>query len=212
MCLTLLFSALSLQCAPGNPGEAAGSDRYGQKMSELEIRPAAAHDAEALIAAEQSAAAREHLRERWAKQCRGEALFLLAHHREAVVGHTLLLRESKYAAVRAAHRPAEINALSAYVRGAGIGTAIIAAAEAIVADWGRDTIGLAVGRDNPDARRLYERLGYREWTGGGVLDEWTEKDADGTVLHAHRDSCDYLLKRLPRGTSYCEEERAVDLR
>src|SRR5215212_7513011 len=77
MCLTLLFSALSLQCAPGNPGEAAGSDRYGQKMSELEIRPAAAHDAEALIAAEQSAAAREHLRERWAKQCRGEALFLL---------------------------------------------------------------------------------------------------------------------------------------
>jgi hypothetical protein len=30
-----------------------------------------------------------------------------------------------------------------------------------------------------------------------VVDEWTEKDADGRVLVAHADSCVYLFKPLP---------------
>jgi hypothetical protein len=29
-----------------------------------------------------------------------------------------------------------------------------------------------------------------------VIDEWTEKDADGNVAKVHRDPCDYLLKPL----------------
>ena len=108
----------------------------------------------------------------------------------------MLLRSSKYADVRAADDPAEINALSAYVKNQGIGTAIIRAAEAIAGDWARSSIGLAVELDNPRARRLYERLGYRPWSGTQVLDVWTEQDAEGNVVRSHEDRCDYLLKSL----------------
>ena len=161
-----------------------------------DIRPATSAEVDQLIEAEQHPAAREHLRERWAQQLRGEALFLLARRDGAVVGHTMLLRESKYPMVQAKYEPAEINALHAYVQGQGIGTAIVAAAEGIAAEWGRAYVGLAVGLDNPGARRLYERLGYEQWTNGQVLDEWTEKDADGNIIRSHRDLCEYLLKPL----------------
>jgi ribosomal protein S18 acetylase RimI-like enzyme len=43
----------------------------------------------------------------------------------------------------------------------GIGTALIEAAEALVADRGYGAVRLGVEDSNPDARRLYERLGYR---------------------------------------------------
>ncbi|MGW1341551.1 N-acetyltransferase family protein [Kribbella sp. NPDC002412] len=162
----------------------------------MDIRPATQADVDGLIAPAEPAA-QHHLRERWATQQRGDGLFLLAHRDGAVVGHTMLFRESKYDEVRAAHDVAEINALHAYVQGQGIGTAIIRAAEAIAAgEWSRPAIGLAVGAGNPGARRLYERLGYQLWKGDQVIDRWTEKDADGNVVHAHADPCDYLLKPL----------------
>jgi GNAT superfamily N-acetyltransferase len=159
------------------------------------VRPATEGDVDRLLAAEDSAASRAHLRARWDQQSRGEALFLLAIRDDAVVGHTMLLRDSRYAEVRVAHEPAAINALAAYVRRTGVGTALIAAAEEIAAgEWGRRRIGLAVGLDNPEARRLYEQLGYRDWGRGSVFDEWSEQNEHGTVVRNHRDTCDYLLK------------------
>ncbi|MDX6250435.1 MAG: hypothetical protein QOF10_3795 [Kribbellaceae bacterium] len=162
----------------------------------LDIRPADQHDLAQLIAAADSPAAREHHRQRWARQAHGEALYLLAHRDGEIVGHTMLLRESKYAAVRAVHNPAEINALHAYEQGRGTGTAMIAAAESLAASWARTVIGLAVEPVNTGARRLYERLGYQQWDGDQVIDEWTEEDADGHVIVTHRDPCVYLVKPL----------------
>jgi ribosomal protein S18 acetylase RimI-like enzyme len=164
------------------------------------VRPATQRDVDQLIAAKDSAASRAHLRARWDQQSRGEALFLMAFRDDAVVGHTMLLRDSKYPEVRVAHEPAEINALAAYVRRTGVGTALIAAAEEIAAgEWGRRRIGLAVGLDNPEASRLYERLGYRNWGRGAVFDEWSERNEHGTVVRNHRDTCDYLLKVVSAG-------------
>lgn len=163
----------------------------------MDIRPATQDDVARLIASlAEHPAAQHHIRARWETQERGEGLYLLAHRDGELVGHTLLLRESKYAEVRAAESPAEINALHAFVRNQGIGTAIIGAAEAIAAEWNRPAIGLGVAPDNPAARRLYERLGYHLWSGPRVIDEWTEQAADGTVVQAHADECDYLLKSL----------------
>ena len=76
----------------------------------------------------------------------------------------------------------------------GIGSAIVAAAEAEAAGFTRIWIG--VSEDNPDARRLYERLGYTP-TGRTETYSYTYVAADGTT-HAVTETAEYLEKRLAR--------------
>ena len=163
----------------------------------MDITPASRADVDELIAVRaDSPAGQHHIRGRWDAQERGDGVYLVARRDGEIVGQTMLLRQSRYAEVRAAGDPAEINGLDAYVQNQGVGTALIRAAEAIAADWNRSTIGMAIGRDNPGARRLYERLGYQPWSGPPVTDHWTEQDADGVVVRSHAELCDYLLKPL----------------
>ena len=59
----------------------------------------------------------------------------------------------------------------------GIGTALIERGEELLRERGYHFATIAVERDNPDARRLYERLGYariRE-----VPRSWSYVDPDG---------------------------------
>jgi GNAT superfamily N-acetyltransferase len=65
-------------------------------------------------------------------------------------------------------------------RGRGIGTALIRAAEERVTP-GRLTVG--VGLDNPRARALYERLGYRG-TGEVATTSFSYVDDDGVTRQA----------------------------
>ncbi|WP_328998962.1 GNAT family N-acetyltransferase [Kribbella sp. NBC_00709] len=163
----------------------------------MEIRPATRSDVDELIESfAEAPAAQYHVRGRWDVQQRDDGLFLLARRDGDIVGQTMILRASKYDEVQAAADPAEINGLHAFVRGEGVGTALIRAAEAVAGDWGRPAIGLGVSPDNPAARRLYERLGYELWSGPRVIDRWTEQAADGTVVRTYADECDYLLKRF----------------
>ena len=46
-------------------------------------------------------------------------------------------------------------------RGKGVGTALIVASERRASERGHRRIAVGVADDNPEARRLYERLGYR---------------------------------------------------
>src|SRR5579859_1449295 len=46
------------------------------------------------------------------------------------------------------------------LRGHGIGTALIREAERLLMQDGYHTTSIAAAKDNPDARRLYQRLGY----------------------------------------------------
>jgi GNAT superfamily N-acetyltransferase len=137
-----------------------------------------------------------HHRERWSMQQANEAIYLLAWHNDKVVGRVTVLCESKYVQVRARHSCHwEMNALEAVPQGHGIGTRLIAAAEAHAASGRATTIGLAFEPGNR-AQRLYERLGYSDWGHGMVLDEWNERDANGRVLVEHRTSCHYAIKTL----------------
>jgi len=61
-------------------------------------------------------------------------------------------------------------------RGRGIGTALVREAEHRALPAGR--LRLGVGLDNPQARRLYERLGYRA-VGDPVTTTYEYVDADG---------------------------------
>jgi GNAT superfamily N-acetyltransferase len=77
----------------------------------------------------------------------------------------------------------------------GIGTALIGAAEDTARRLGHGQITLAVGVDNPDARRLYERLGYVDWRHGTIVASWQERDRDGPPVTVS-ETCDVLVKRL----------------
>ena len=55
---------------------------------------------------------------------------------------------------------------------------------------------LAVEVSNHGARRLYQRLGYRDWGQGIVIDHWEETDAAGAELKRNADPCHYLTKPI----------------
>jgi GNAT superfamily N-acetyltransferase len=77
----------------------------------------------------------------------------------------------------------------------GIGTALIRACEAAARERGHDVLSLGVGLDNPDARRLYERLGYHDWGQGPIITRWTEPDGDGGIRHVSLD-IDVMMRSL----------------
>jgi predicted N-acetyltransferase YhbS len=79
--------------------------------------------------------------------------------------------------------------------GAGIGTALVRAAHDAARRRGHDRIVLGVGVDNLDAKRLYERLGYRDWGRGPITARWTEPDGHGGIRQASL-RCDTMVVEL----------------
>lgn len=77
----------------------------------------------------------------------------------------------------------------------GIGTALIRAGEAAAAARGLTTVEIDVGKDNPGAQALYERLGYK--VVGEEQASWSYVDDDGNRVVVVDD--DWVLrKRLTR--------------
>lgn len=68
-------------------------------------------------------------------------------------------------------------------RGLGIGSLLLDCAEQLVAQSGHAQVSLAVGTENPRARALYERRGYRVF-GEAYDDEWTYQNARGETCSA----------------------------
>lgn len=67
--------------------------------------------------------------------------------------------------------------VSAESRGLGVGTKLMNAAEELAREMGKNLMSLDVAGHNKDARRLYERLGYRVTaTSRGRLIRWVTKD------------------------------------
>lgn len=78
-------------------------------------------------------------------------------------------------------------------RGNGIGTSLLDRAETIVANAGYRWTTIAAAKDNPAARKLYERHGYH------VFNEdpgnWSYRDHEGKTQYVH-EPCWILEKRL----------------
>ncbi len=93
------------------------------------------------------------VRAMWRLQREGTSVLLVAWVGSDPVGSGQLdLRTSPVELKNLNVRPA--------MRGRGIGTAIVAAAEECARNRGETTLALGVAIDNPAARRLYERLGF----------------------------------------------------
>jgi ribosomal protein S18 acetylase RimI-like enzyme len=100
---------------------------------------------------------REHFTEAFARHLAGDNVMLVADLRGFPVGQAWIDLVK--------HRADRVGYVWAvrvfpFLRGLGIGTQLIQAAECVLAERGYRGAELGVEKDNPDARRLYERLGY----------------------------------------------------
>jgi GNAT superfamily N-acetyltransferase len=84
-------------------------------------------------------------------------------------------------------------------RNSRIGTRIVAAAEGFLAERGFDRVALGIRLDNHNARRLYERLGYKEWAYGEVETSYVVFLADGGQGRCP-ELCRILVKDLDNAT------------
>lgn len=137
------------------------------------IRPCEAADVERIVAREP--AGRGYAAATYARQQRGQCAYLVAWVDGVPVGSGELdwshLPELKNLRVEADHR------------NRGIGRLLIAAAESEARSRGQSRLCMGVAEDNPDARRLYERLGYHG-TGRVSTVEYDYVDDDGRRRHA----------------------------
>ncbi|MDB6110269.1 MAG: N-acetyltransferase [Pedosphaera sp.] len=83
-----------------------------------------------------------------------------------------------------------------FLRNLRIGTRLIKVAEQVLRDRGFDCAEIGAEKDDPAARRLYERLGYR--LVGSERSEYSYTGPDGVPVHVPVDEW-ILHKRLVRG-------------
>jgi ribosomal protein S18 acetylase RimI-like enzyme len=126
--------------------------------AEITIRPCTRDDLPGLEWYGLFSAHREVFRDAFARQERGDNLMLLAVLNGFPVGQAWI--------DLARHRAASAGLLWAvrvypFLRGMGIGTRLLRAAEEAVRARGYEWAEIGVEKSNPRARRLYERLGYR---------------------------------------------------
>ena len=162
----------------------------------VEIRSGSDADLVALVAA---MGQRDHFTDRLARQQAGQGVLLVAWLDGRPVGNGSLSWEPADHRELRRHLPGvpELGHLEVIgpLWGQGIGTALIRAAEATARQFGHDRLILAVGVDNPNARRLYEQLGYVDWDHGTIVGTWVERDHDRPPVPLS-ETCHVLVKRL----------------
>lgn len=153
-------------------------------MAEVVVRRCEASDVHTITAREPGE--RGYARATFDRQQAGHCLYLVAWLGDEPVGSG----ELEWAPVPELKN---LQVVATY-RGRGIGTAINAAAEA--AARGRGRIAIGVGSDNPEAERLYRRLGYQP-TGRTETYTYSYVD-DAGIRRTATETAEYLEKELPQ--------------
>jgi GNAT superfamily N-acetyltransferase len=138
-------------------------------------------------------------RQRFDEQLAGPGTYLVAWLADRPVGH-LLIRWTGCKADdvrRATGACTELNALGVWppeLQRRGIGRQLIHHAEQLAATRGHLTVGLGVADANPDAARLYERLGYITRV-ARYTDRWSWIDHEGQE-HYESQPASFLIKNI----------------
>jgi GNAT superfamily N-acetyltransferase len=175
-----------------------GIARLTLVTAKVEIRPGSEVDLAALVAV-LGQLPDDFFTDRLARQQDGRGVLLVAWLDDRPVGDVYLALEPADVPQVRRHLPGVPQLIHLEVVGPlqrrGIGTALLRAAEDTARRLGYEQITLAVGVDNPGARRLYERLRYVDWRHGTIVASWQERDRDGPPVTVS-ETCDVLVKRL----------------
>lgn len=171
---------------------------FKMNVSDLVVRSIHSSDLDVIRTAFPSGDATKH-ESRLEMQLHGDSNYLFAWLDEQPVGH-LFLRWNGTLDEPVASNLSDCPHLEDLLvqeqhRSKGIGTALLNSAEHIVSGRGYKRIGLGVGTDNPNAKKLYERMGYAETTFGAFYSCWVEVDEHGQSKE-YREEVVYLIKSL----------------
>ncbi|MFE0649787.1 GNAT family N-acetyltransferase [Streptomyces sp. NPDC059534] len=166
-------------------------------MDHVEIRPCRAEDIAPLDRHLPTPGAPTRHADRFARQETGHGTYLIAWRDGIPVGNGQVRWDGCAAPeVRAVLDDCpEFNGLDvvAGLRGRGIGTALVRAAEELARARGGAVLGLGVGHDNPRAAALYARLGYEPVT--EYTDRWSFTDPEGRT-RTQADAATFLVRTL----------------
>jgi ribosomal protein S18 acetylase RimI-like enzyme len=129
------------------------------------------------------------------EQQEGNRLMLVADCQGFPIGQVFIQLRSRESRMAQTGQRAYLYALRVMemFRGSGIGTRLLTEAEALVKARHYRTTTIAAAKDNPKARRLYERLGYRVFAEDDG--RWSYRDHRNIVQYVD-EPCWLLEKRL----------------
>ena len=156
----------------------------------ITLRPARQADLPKLEWYGQYAHFRNIFRRTFREQLRGRRLMLIADANNFPIGHIFIHLNTDNGDARAYLYSFRVMEM---FRGRGIGTRLLQRAEAIAAHRGFRWTTIAVAKDNPQARRLYERLGYPAYADDNG--DWSFVDHEGRTQNVH-EPCWLMEKQI----------------
>jgi ribosomal protein S18 acetylase RimI-like enzyme len=138
---------------------------------------------------------RNLFRRAYREQQLGRRLILVADSNNFPIGHLFIQFISTASDIADGDSRAYLYSLRVMemFRGYGIGTRLIQEAEAIIQDRGFQWCTIGVAKDNFQAQRLYERLGYRVFAEDPG--RWSYIDHEGRTRHVN-EPCWLLQKQI----------------
>ncbi len=134
-------------------------------------------------------------RRTYQEQLQHRRLMLVADFNNFPIGHIFIQLSGGEQRIADGRKRAYLYSLRVMemFQGQGIGTNLIHESEILARQEGFSAVTIAAAKDNPRARRLYERLGYRVF--GEDEGKWNYVDHENRVRYVH-EPCWVLEKRI----------------